>query len=263
MLITTGSIKGSPGATSTALALAAAWPRPVVVLEADPSGGDLALRCESAAGGPPSPSPSLLTLGAAVRGGVGAGFSLLVEQSVRLESGVNLIQGGTSPAQARGLRELWSSITQVCRTAREDVIVDVGRMDPDNPALEIARAADAVLVAAGRSMESVLHLRDGLSDVLRSVTVPGRATSVVPVIVGPDSHAERDRADLDQVLGTAGLPVTAALSLAYDPRALSRLEAGDSGKRLARTVLMRSAARVSGLLAGPVVEEPVQTGAGA
>ena len=39
MLVTLVSAAGSPGVTSTALGLALRWPRPVVLVEADPSGG--------------------------------------------------------------------------------------------------------------------------------------------------------------------------------------------------------------------------------
>ena len=36
------SAKGAPGVTTSSLAIAAQWPRPAVVLDADPSGGDIA-----------------------------------------------------------------------------------------------------------------------------------------------------------------------------------------------------------------------------
>ncbi len=46
MLIAVCSLKGSPGVTTWALALAACWPRPAsaVLVECDPSGGSLAAR---------------------------------------------------------------------------------------------------------------------------------------------------------------------------------------------------------------------------
>src|SRR5215217_7772269 len=70
VLIAIASMKGSPGATSTSLALAAMWPRPVVLVEADPSGGDLAYRCKAAYGGLPYTDRSVLTLAAAMRDGL-------------------------------------------------------------------------------------------------------------------------------------------------------------------------------------------------
>ena len=58
MLITIGTAKGS-GATSTALLLASVWPRPAVLLEADPTGGDLAYRCRAAVGGANRPTNAM------------------------------------------------------------------------------------------------------------------------------------------------------------------------------------------------------------
>ena len=45
MLVAVTSTKGSPGATTFALALAARWPSEAVLVEADPAGGDLGARC--------------------------------------------------------------------------------------------------------------------------------------------------------------------------------------------------------------------------
>ena len=65
MLIAVGSVKGSPGATTFGLALAAQWPDsgPRILAELDPSGGDLAARFAL------SLSPGLVSLAAAVRAG--------------------------------------------------------------------------------------------------------------------------------------------------------------------------------------------------
>ena len=41
MLIAVVSSKGSPGATTTSLALTLAWPRPALLAELDPRGGDI------------------------------------------------------------------------------------------------------------------------------------------------------------------------------------------------------------------------------
>ncbi len=39
MIITLVSASGAPGVTTTAIGLAVRWPRPVVLVEADPKGG--------------------------------------------------------------------------------------------------------------------------------------------------------------------------------------------------------------------------------
>ena len=67
-LVAFASTKASPGVTTLCQALAHTWPDPrrVVVVEADPSGGDLAARLELA------PEPGLVSLAAAGRRGLSA-----------------------------------------------------------------------------------------------------------------------------------------------------------------------------------------------
>ena len=52
MLIAVAADKGAPGVTTTAVTLAAVWPRPVLLAECDPAGGDIAywLPAEGGAG---------------------------------------------------------------------------------------------------------------------------------------------------------------------------------------------------------------------
>ena len=43
-LIAVAADKGAPGVTTASVALAAVWPRPVLLAECDPAGGDLVYR---------------------------------------------------------------------------------------------------------------------------------------------------------------------------------------------------------------------------
>ena len=245
MLIGLASVKGSPGVTSTALALTAVWPRPAVLLEADPTGGDLAYRCRAAHGGPVYASKGLLTLAAAVRGGV-PGPEALFEQSQMLACGVNLVQGVSSAAQARGLGTLWATIAEACRVSEVDVIADLGRLERTSAVMPLAEAADYLLTVASTSLESVMHLTGGLIELTASLRNRG-AVRVEPVLVGPDAHAAGDCADLDEMLSRAGLPVQATQPMPYDPRALERLEQGEKATgRLGRTLLLRAARAMAG-----------------
>ena len=54
-LIAVAADKGAPGVTTTALALAAVWPRPVLLAECDPAGGDLVYRLPAGASPPSRP----------------------------------------------------------------------------------------------------------------------------------------------------------------------------------------------------------------
>ncbi len=71
-VVTFLSAKGSPGVTTTALLAAALWPRPALLLEADPAGGDVAARVPAADGGLLDTSRGLLPLLTAARRGLDA-----------------------------------------------------------------------------------------------------------------------------------------------------------------------------------------------
>src|SRR3954454_11814879 len=258
MLIALASVKGSPGVTSTALALAAVWPRPVVLLEADPSGGDLAYRCRAAHGGPVSANRGLLRLAASVRGGTPSP-DVVFDESQLLACGVNLIQGVTSSAQARGLSALWQTVGQACITAEVDVIADLGRLDRASTVMPVAQAADHLLPVASTSLDSVMHLTEGLNDIAGGIAQHGRF-NISPILVGPDAHAVRDCADLDDLLTRAGLPITPTRPMPYDPKALQRLEQGERAGRLGRTLLLRAARAVAGSMVNLQVANGVEDG---
>jgi hypothetical protein len=244
MLISVCSSKGAPGVTSTALALAAVWPRPVVLLEADVSGGDLAFRCRSASGGPLSATPNLLGVAAAV-GGTSGGS--LQEFSQQLACGVPAIQGVASAAQGRGLASLWGPIAHACVEADVDVIADLGRLDRSTPTLPLAAASDRLLVVGTPSLESVLHTRETLMELAGAVGPDLSGVRLIPLIIGASRHAQADRADVDQVMAAAGVLAGASLHLPLDRPALARLEGGEAPTGwLAKTLLMRAAQGIVG-----------------
>lgn len=247
MLISLASVKGSPGVTSTALALAAVWPRPVVLLEADPSGGDLAYRCTAAHGGPVTANRGLLKLAAAVRGGV-PGSGVVVDEAQLLACGVDLVQGVTRSGQARAFSGLWPTIAAACVGAEVDVIADLGRLDRASAVMPVAEHSTHLLTVATPTLESVMHLREDVPDLMATLARAG-TIPIAPVLVGPDARADRDRADLDALLDQEGIAVRPSLSLPNDPKALARLEQGESPTgRLGRTLLMRGAKTIAASL---------------
>ena len=248
MLIALASVKGSPGVTSAALALAAVWPNPVVLVEADPSGGDLTYRCRLSPGTVIESRSGLVGLAAAVRSHAGHGSrdvagmgAALRAASVELACGVRAVTGVTSAAQSRGLAGVWPAINSACAGAGLDVITDLGRVGPDHPAAPLVSTADHLLVVASATLASVMHLHEAIPDLVASRLgrTPGMRCS--PVLVGPDAHATRDGADLDSLLSRHGLALEPTLAVPFDQRALHRLEDGESPSgRLGRTLLLRA-----------------------
>jgi hypothetical protein len=157
MLIALCSLKGSPGVTTTAVALAARWPamqKPIVV-ECDPAGGDLAARFHLSA------TPGLMSLAAAARRNRDA--SVLWQHSQRLPAGIAVVPGPVGAQQAHAaLRLLALGRTSVLRVAGDQsglvVLADCGRVDPESPALPVVQAADAMVLFAHAHDEELSHV---------------------------------------------------------------------------------------------------------
>ena len=87
-LITLTSASGSPGVTTTAVGLALCWPRPVLLVEADPTGGS-AIAAGYLRGGA-APSDSLIDLAFAHRDGA------LLEAIPRIDAAYDRPTTGTA-----------------------------------------------------------------------------------------------------------------------------------------------------------------------
>jgi hypothetical protein len=127
-LIVLTSASGSPGVTTTALGLALTWVRPVLLVEADPTGGSGLL-----AGyfrGQAAPTQSLIDLAFAHRAGELAQAIPAVSMQVP-DTSVTMIAGTTAHGQARSLESLWEPLAAVLKgldALGQDVIVDAGRL---------------------------------------------------------------------------------------------------------------------------------------
>lgn len=152
------SASGSPGVTTTAVGLSLLWPRPVLLVEADPSGASGVL-----AGyfrGTREYEAGLVELALSPLD-VAEGLAQVVRPIEGSNAGY--VAGTRSPTQAAGLRDLWSPLAGALADLDEqgqDVIVDAGRLGlVGSPEPLLASAAVTVLVtrstlpalAAGKS----------------------------------------------------------------------------------------------------------------
>lgn len=255
-LVTLCSGKGAPGVTSAALALAVEWPRPVLLVEADPSGGDLGWRCRGIDGKELTARPSLLDLAGDVRGTFDAD-AVLAKSAQLLACGVSLIQGVISPAQATGIGALWSQIAHAARTAQVDVIADVGRLTSAPRALVME--ATQLVVLGQPTLEHLVHLRETIREIN---THRDPSTPMTPVLVGTPRHARADCEDLDRVLADGQVHATTTRHLSWDPESLHRLEAGTQveGKKAAKAPLVTSARELAEHLASEPGVSPGRAG---
>lgn len=226
-LIALASIKGSPGVTTTALALAAASVdrSDVIVAELDPSGGDLAARF-----GCPF-EPGLISLAAASRRPIED--ARLTDHCQQILGSLRVIVGQPSGDRSETMlrlvseRGLWRQLADV----ETLLLADCGRFDSHSPALPIVQASTALVVVCRPVLNELQHVHSRLPG-LRRVA---ERVAVALVGHGPYGAAEvGESLDVD-VLGTLAIDRDAARVLNGEP----------GGRRaLARLPLLRSASAV-------------------
>jgi MinD-like ATPase involved in chromosome partitioning or flagellar assembly len=252
-LIVVASDKGSPGVTTTAITLAAVWPRRALLAELDPSGGDVALRLRGPRGAPLSPEVGLISLAVGVRRGTQP--HQVFEHVQRLDGGLEVVVGLATGEQGSGLSGLWGPVGQLLdEVPGLDVVADCGRLYAGSPATDVLQHASAVVLVTRPSIEAVAHLRARAAAVLRDLERrPAPPPVVVVVITGPRDDASPKQ--IEQVLRQAGLPVPVLGRIALDPKGAGLLS-GEWIGRLDRSLLVRSArdvaARLAQRLAAPV-----------
>lgn len=216
------SAHGSPGVTTTVLAMAAVWPdaRRLVVIEADQSGGVLAARFGL------HDAPGLVDLA-----GVGTrslDLDAVLSYCQALPGGLPCLLGPASPeAAGAALADLVDSLAAWATTAEVDVIVDCGRTRPDDVTTALMQAADQTWVVVRPTLEQ-LRPSVGL------VAALGRYGVSAPLLLVGD----RPYGHLD-VSRHFGVEVSGVI--AHEPAAAEALTTGGSNRALSRSRLVRSA----------------------
>ena len=246
MLIAVAADKGAPGVTTTALALAAIWPRPVLLAECDPAGGDLVYRLPGEGGGRLDPRRGLLSLAVAARRDLQP--TQLWTHAQKLRGGLDVLLGVTSAEQGAGLEPLWGPVgSALAGLPQADVIADCGRLGPDGAYYDLLAHAAAVVLVTRPSLGEVVRLRDRAAAVALAVRQRSGQDARVGVLVVADHRMfSRALAEVGQVLGAVGV----LGGIAFEPRSAELLR-GEWGGRLDKSLLIRTAREVAGQLAGP------------
>lgn len=211
-LIVFASAKGAPGTTTAAIAVAS-WLDDVVLVEADPAGGALAVRYGLGR------EPGLLTLASSRSG------------TSEIDAHVQILPGGTAvvvapetPGQAHHLWQVGArAILDSLVGSDRPVIVDAGRFGPSSPAAPLLEDADAVCVVSRPVAEQLIP----------AASLAERLDRAGIVLVGDGPYTSGD------VTTQLSVPVLGVV--ADDPRAATALVNGGSGRAVTRSTLMRSA----------------------
>ena len=218
-LIVLTSACGSPGVTTTAVGLALSWPRPVLLVEADPTGGSAIL-----AGflrGSVVPPDSMIDLAVAQHDG--QLLAALPQVTVPLPgSKAVLVPGTRSHEQARSLVSLWEPLAAVLRSLEatgQDVLVDAGRLGLFGSPDPVLAGADLALLVTRTDLVSLAGARSWAQTLRDRFERAGAASSLGVLLVG---QGEPFRAR--EVAKVLQLPVVA--TLAWDPASAAVLSAG-------------------------------------
>jgi hypothetical protein len=250
--------KGAPGVTTTSVALAAVWPRPVLLAECDPAGGDLVYRLPAADGARLDPRRGLLSLAVSARRGLAP--QQVWEHAQKLRGGLDVLVGVTNAEQGAGLDPLWGQVGAALAGLPEaDVIADCGRVGPDGRFYDLLARADAVVLLTRASLGDMVRIRDRvamLEGALRRRNGTGRAS--VLVVAGYKSFSAA-LGEVRQVLGSGDARATVLGGIAYEPRS-AELLSGEWGGKLDKSLLIRTAREVAAQLSA---ELPAGPGSGA
>ncbi|HEY2791468.1 MAG TPA: ParA family protein [Micromonosporaceae bacterium] len=265
------SAKGSPGVTTTCLAMTLVWPRPVMLVEADPAGGDILagyLRGQ-------------LSMD---RGLVGAALAarhnrLVDEFNVHLldlakpNSPVSrvLLPGLADPAQAAVVAPLWDALavhfTRLAHGSGDsDIIVDCGRLSSPYPPLPVLAAADVVLLVVRATLRSASTAKPAVDAARIGLgTSADERLGLIVIDGGEYRGAELGKALQVPIVATMPWRPTEAAALSDG---VGRVSDSSALMRAARSVERPIRARISDrpdAAAQAVPPEPVvsRTGAGA
>lgn len=159
------SASGSPGVTTTAVALTFLWPRPVVLVEADPTGGSAIL-----AGyfrGTREYDAGIVELALSALSPADA-----LREAIRLvpDTHVSLLAGTRSRTQAAALRDVWAPLAETLGQLDEngqDVVIDAGRLGLSESPEPLMDAADLTLLLTRTNLPALSAARTWVDAIAR------------------------------------------------------------------------------------------------
>ena len=223
------SAKGAPGVTTSALLLAAVWPGPSLLVEADPAGGDLRCWLRDTTGQPLRPDVGLVSLLAAHRTGAGQlADRAVLAHAQTLAGGLPVLIGPGTAAQSAALGATWPQLaTALANHSTTDggtALVDLGRLAQTGPQWDLLAVASLTLVVTAPTVAATAHTREVLGK-LSERNVPAGV-----LVIGTDAA----RTQVADALGTHHR----TWRLPHDPAAARSLAAGEWSRRLDRSPLL-------------------------
>ncbi len=240
MLTVVTSGKAAPGVTTSTWALAMTWPRPVLVADCDPAGGDMA---PGLLAGRVSTAHGLLSWSTSARRGIPAMTAAtmfaqhVVELPERRETW--FMPGFTNATQGFSFTEdIWERLALALERSwasiGRDTVVDAGRLVGERGNWPVLQAADHVLLAVRPSVRSVHAAHDATTKLRYEL---GDLAKVSALVVGSGPYSAAEVA--------ASLQVSLGATLPEDRTVAAMLSDGASGsvaRAMQRSALLKAAA---------------------
>jgi len=235
----------SAGGTTAALALATVWPasRPwPVVVECDPSGGDIAARFNL------TPLPGLESLVVAMGrdvmgewGGLDLGEHTQQLPGKKDLPGVHVVVAPASPTKMIGPLDRLAQNMRLLAQVEADLVLDCGRlesasMQSETPTRRLLQRAGLVIVVVRPELSELQRLQVWLP------VLSSERTDVLVLLSQNGPHSEKEIA--------ATLDVEVLGSLPYDTEGAAAVGDGVTGRLATRLPLLRAARTVAEGLAG-------------
>lgn len=188
-----------------------AWPRPVVLVDADPSGAK-AIQAGYFRGGAMPTDATIVDLAVAHRQGNLA--TELPELLIDIpNSNVALLCGLTRHNQARALDGVWEPLAETLKSLErngQDVIVDAGRLGLEGWPRTLIAAADLALLTTRSTLPALVAAAAWSVTLTELFTRSGGSSALAGLLIGQGMPYR-----VDEVAKVLGFPVVT--SLAWDP----------------------------------------------
>jgi hypothetical protein len=231
-VVALASVTGAPGVTTTVVALALAWPRPCLVVEADVTGGS-AILAGYLHGSVPH-DRGLVDLAMAQRRGSLAEGLHRASLPLGLSPHARLVPGLTTPAQVATMASLWEPLAVVLQGLERtgtDVLVDAGRLGAAGEPGPLLREADQVLVVTGTRLPGIPALPGRLRLLREELERIGTGEDTLGLLVVGENRPYSAR----ELAKFTGVPSVA--TMAWDPPTAAAFSTGSPPPRRLRGVL--------------------------
>lgn len=210
-LLVLTSASGSPGVTTLALGLALTWPRPVVLVDADPGAYQAVLA--GFLGGQVRTDKGLQRVAEAHRDRRPL-REVISDQTIDLSDDTTtsrrLLPGFVKPANAALFAPVWGDLADALTRfdlTGIDVIVDAGRLAPQGLPQPLVDRADICALVTRSSLRALAGARAGGASLVEQARLSGGDDHLGTIVVGEDQpYGRREIAKLLALPVVTGVP---------------------------------------------------------